>query len=118
LIVDAERQGKPIYVLRANTVSQMETFLMDVFHKEGDEPLEDDPFGGAMREVREAITQVRGGTQYVDLTPQSPPVRRRQHAMARKAHLDSHSYGDEPGRFVRIFRRESQGKPYQSSHEG
>ena len=106
LIVDAERQGKPIYVLRANTVSQMENFLMDVFQKEGDEPPEDDPFGGAMREVREAITQVRGGTQYVDLTPQSPPVRRRQHEMARKARLDSHSYGDEPGRFVRVIRRE------------
>src|SRR5690606_9578301 len=30
LIVDAERRGTPIYVLRANTVSQMENFLMDV----------------------------------------------------------------------------------------
>lgn len=106
LIVDAERQGKPIYVLRANTVSQMENFLMDVFQKEGDEPVEDDPFGGAMREVREAITQIRSGMQYVDLSPQSPPVRRRQHELARKAHLDSHSYGDEPGRFVRVLRRE------------
>ncbi|MBK9748316.1 MAG: AAA family ATPase [Anaerolineae bacterium] len=46
LIVDAERRGTPIYVLRANTVSQMENFLMDVF---GHEPREgvsmaDDPY--------------------------------------------------------------------------
>ncbi len=46
LIVDAERRGTPIYVLRANTVSQMENFLMDVF---GQEPREgvsmaDDPY--------------------------------------------------------------------------
>ncbi len=104
LIVDAERQGKPIYVLRANTVSQMENFLMDVFQKEGDEPLDDDPFGGAMREAREAITQVRAGTDFIDLKPQSQPIRRRQHEIARRAQLTSQSYGDEPSRFVRIFR--------------
>jgi stage III sporulation protein SpoIIIAA len=107
LIVDAERQGKPIYVLRANTVSQMENFLMDAFQKEGDEPLEDDdPFGGAMRETREAIMQIRAGTDFIDLKPQSQPIRRRQHEMARRAQLTSQSYGDEPSRFVRIFRTE------------
>lgn len=31
LIVDAERRGTPIYVLRANTVTQMEDFLKNVF---------------------------------------------------------------------------------------
>ena len=106
LIVDAERAGKGIYVLRANTVSQMENFLMDVFQKEGDEYPGDDPFGGAMREVRQAITQIRGGSEYVDLRPQSSPIRRRQHELARRAQLESHSYGTEPERFVRVFRRD------------
>jgi len=32
LIVDAERRGVGIYVLRANTVSQMEDFISDLFH--------------------------------------------------------------------------------------
>ena len=32
LIVDAERRGTPIYVLRANTVSQMEDLLATLFH--------------------------------------------------------------------------------------
>lgn len=32
LIVDAERRGTPIYVLRANTVSQMEDLLAMLFH--------------------------------------------------------------------------------------
>ena len=106
LIVDAERKGKPIYVLRANTVSQMESFLMDVFQREGDEPLDDDPFGGAMRETREAIMQIRAGTNYVDLAPQAQTIRRRQHEMARRAHLYSNSFGEEPSRFVRISRSE------------
>jgi stage III sporulation protein SpoIIIAA len=38
LIIDAERRGTPIYVLRANTVTQMEDFLADVFHLEEDTP--------------------------------------------------------------------------------
>src|SRR5690606_617678 len=42
LIVDAERRGMPIYVLRANTVTQMENFLIDVFQLEA---RSSDPFG-------------------------------------------------------------------------
>ncbi|MDX1991239.1 MAG: AAA family ATPase, partial [bacterium] len=45
LIVDAERRGMPIYVLRANTVSQMENFLIDVFKLEVNAL---DPFGEAL----------------------------------------------------------------------
>jgi stage III sporulation protein SpoIIIAA len=36
LIVDAERRGTPIYVLRANTVSQMEDLLATLFHVDED----------------------------------------------------------------------------------
>ena len=31
-ILDAEDRGMPVYVLRANTVSQMEQFLADIFN--------------------------------------------------------------------------------------
>src|SRR5258706_5590159 len=34
LIIDAERRGTPVYVLRANTITQMEDFLADVFQLE------------------------------------------------------------------------------------
>jgi hypothetical protein len=102
LIVDAERRGTPIYVLRANTVSQMENFLSDIFELE--ESGSHNPFGVAMDEVKTAIRQVRNGAEYVDLSPQESHVRRRQHEMAHKAQLASESYGDEPRRFVRIFR--------------
>jgi stage III sporulation protein SpoIIIAA len=100
LIVDAERRGTPIYVLRANTISQMESFLADLFHLEIDQH---DPFGEAMEEVRTAIKRVRAGADYVDLAPQDPQVRRRQHEMARQAALESESYGQEPLRYVRIL---------------
>jgi stage III sporulation protein SpoIIIAA len=102
LIVDAERRGTPIYVLRANTVSQMENFLFDIFELEESGSL--NPFGDAMDEVKTAIRQIRAGAEYIDLSPQESHIRRRQHEMAHKAQLDSESYGDEPRRYVRIFR--------------
>ncbi len=104
LIVDAERMGISIYVLRANTVTQMEDFLADIFQlhsEDADEPAED-----AMRETEEAIRRIRAGARSVDLAPQNSYVRRMQHEMARAAHLVSHSYGNEPQRRVRIFRDE------------
>ncbi len=104
LIVDAERRGTPIFVLRANTITQMENFLMDVFQKE-DSRASEDPFGEAMREVEKAILQVRSGQEYVDLAPRPSSIRRRQHELAHRARLESESFGDEPRRRVRISRR-------------
>jgi stage III sporulation protein SpoIIIAA len=104
LIVDAERRGTPIYVLRANTVTQMENFLMDVFQKEDTRSASGDPFGEAMNEVEAAIVQLRLGQENVDLAPRPSSIRRRQHELAHRARLDSESYGDEPQRRVRIFR--------------
>jgi hypothetical protein len=91
----------PIYVLRANTVSQMENFLIDIFNLEVD-PL--DPFGKALQETERAIIKVRAGAPYIDLLPAGAGIRRRQHQLAKQAQLDSRSYGDEPERRVRIFR--------------
>ncbi len=105
LIVDAERKGTPIYVLRANTVSQMENFLLDVFGHDGREAgTTEDPFGVAMRETKDAIRSVRDGAEFVDLSPQGALIRRRQHEMAHRARLDSESFGSEPARYVRILR--------------
>ncbi|MBL8117840.1 MAG: AAA family ATPase [Anaerolineae bacterium] len=103
LIVDAERRGTPIYVLRANTVSQIENFLIDLFGLE-EVVRPDDPFGMAMEEAKAAILRVRNGAEYVDLNPQEAEIRRRQHELARQARLYSESYGDEPSRHVRILR--------------
>jgi hypothetical protein len=104
LIMDAERRGVPVYVLRANTLTQMEDFLADIFGVEGAESVETDPFAQAVHETEAAIESIRSGAKSVDLTPASSPVRRMQHDMARDANLVSHSYGKDPRRHVRIFR--------------
>lgn len=101
VVVDAERRGMPIYVLRANTVSQMEDFLIDLFNLEVSAS---DPFGEALQEVEEGIEKVRSGAAFVDLLPQSATIRRRQHQVARESDVHSRSYGEEPNRFVRLSR--------------
>lgn len=101
-VSEAEERGLPIYVLRTNTVSQMENFLSDLFNLSV--PVAEDGMDENLTETQRAITSILNGTPSVDLPPASAYIRRLQHEMARKANLISHSYGKEPKRRVRIFR--------------
>ncbi|HSO27256.1 MAG TPA: R3H domain-containing nucleic acid-binding protein [Anaerolineales bacterium] len=103
-IVDAEARNMPIYVLRANTVNQMQQFLSDVFNLAGDSPSGDGMSDPVVHETRSAIESVLNGERWVELSPATATIRRLQHHMARQANLLSHSYGKEPRRRVRIFR--------------
>ncbi|NLE50486.1 MAG: AAA domain-containing protein [Chloroflexi bacterium] len=101
-LVDAERRNIPIYILRSNTVTQMEQCLADIFHIQS-EPM--DVFTEAMRETQEGIQRVLNGAADAELPPRSAAIRSQQHQLVRAANLISHSYGREPFRRVRIFSR-------------
>jgi stage III sporulation protein SpoIIIAA len=103
LVMDAEQKGIPIYVLRSNTVTQIEDFLIDYFNLDFDQE-DDHQLSRALREVDEAIDAVLAGDDAVDLAPQKASIRRQQHEIVRRANLSSHSYGKEPQRHLRIFR--------------
>jgi stage III sporulation protein SpoIIIAA len=103
-IVDAEHRGMPIYVLRANTVSQMEQFLSDLFNLSSQDHFVSSDLSDVKSQTQQAIAAVLNGERWVDLPPGPALVRRLQHEMARNAELVSHSYGKEPRRHVRIFR--------------
>jgi stage III sporulation protein SpoIIIAA len=102
-IMDAERRNTPIYVLRSNTINQMQQFLGDLFslytEDSGDPRLD-----SILQETRSAIDAVMNGERWIELQPAASSIRRLQHQMAREANLVSHSYGKEPNRRVRIFR--------------
>jgi stage III sporulation protein SpoIIIAA len=99
-IAEAERERVPVYVMRANTINQMESVLGDIF---GVAVQPEDPMDRAIAETREAIRRVLAGSEAEELRPANAEVRRLQHEMARQANLVSHSYGNEPRRRVRIF---------------
>ncbi|PWB56428.1 MAG: AAA family ATPase [Anaerolineales bacterium] len=102
-VIDAENRGMPIYVLRANTVNQMQHFLSDLFNLSSS-PTEERGLDPAMQSAQAAIDAVLNGERYVELPPATAYIRRLQHQMAREANLTSHSYGKEPYRRVRIYR--------------
>ncbi len=124
----AEDRGVPVYVLRNNTITQMERQLSDVFQissSENDEqyvpPARSTSAGStsagstsatgevhvtdAMLEAETAITQVMNGElSAVELAPRGSYVRRLQHQMAERYNVHSESRGREPNRRVKIFR--------------
>lgn len=103
-VMDAERRGMPVYVLRANTTEQIEKFLGDLFNLTGSSASDNGELDAIRRQTQEAIAAVLSGERWVDLPAGPPAIRRIQHEMARSAELVSHSYGKEPRRHVRIFR--------------
>jgi len=87
----------PIYVLKSNTILQMQASLTSIF------ALEVDPREAAMRETEEAIGLVLARSEPVELSPQSAYIRRLQHQMAERANVVSRSRGREPYRRVRLY---------------
>jgi len=100
-IGEAEERGIPVYVLRSNTVHQMEVLLADIFALKVDTA---DPVSLAIEETMQGVEKVLSGAPVVELSPQPPEVRRMQHQLAREANLISHSYGREPNRRVRLYK--------------
>ena len=94
---EAEDRGLPIYVLKSNTIVQMEASLTSIFS------LEVDPREAALREAEEAIGLVIRAAEPVELSPQNAYIRRLQHQMAERANLVSRSRGREPYRRVRLY---------------
>jgi stage III sporulation protein SpoIIIAA len=102
-IVDAENRGTPVYVLRSNTITQMERFLSGLFNLTPAGPRAHNE-EEALLQTQNAINTVLNGERWVELSPASSYIRRLQHQMSREANLYSYSYGKEPNRRVRIYR--------------
>jgi stage III sporulation protein SpoIIIAA len=99
---DAESRGIPVYVLKNNTVYQMEQSLLQTTsvgpaRRSGREAAND-----AMLEAEEAIGQVMTRDRPIELAPQNAYIRRLQHELAQRYNLTSESRGREPHRRVRI----------------
>ena len=97
MVREAEERAMPIYVLKTNTIPQMQSSLTSIF------ALEIDPSDAALRETEEAIGLVLNRSEAVELSPQNAYIRRLQHQMAERANLVSRSRGREPYRRVRLY---------------
>jgi nucleoside-triphosphatase THEP1 len=103
---EAESRGIPIYVLKNNTLLQMQQALLSL---QGPSKAQQDPVLDAMTEAEEAIHAVISQARPVELTPQRAYIRRLQHELAQRFNLSSTSRGKEPQRRVRIMPERSEG---------
>ena len=105
----AERERKPVYILRTNTVAQMQQCLSRIFDLQQSEDAlasggAGNPTMQAMQEAEDAAGHlVMAGHGQVELQPQNAYIRRQQHVIAERYNLASRSHGKEPNRRVRLL---------------
>ncbi len=100
---DAEAAGKPVFILKSNTTTQIQQSLETLYALETADPprdLED----LVMRETQDAINRVLRSAQSVELPPQNAYIRRLQHQLAEQFQVGSRSTGREPHRRVKLYR--------------
>ena len=100
----AEEQGRPVYVLRKNTTTQIQQFFRAINRSQpGAQSRE--RVSTAIKEAEEAAARVDDGGHSVELSPQGSYIRRLQHQIAEERGLSSSSSGREPRRHVVFYRR-------------
>ncbi len=100
LVRAAEDMGKPVYVMRRNSLPQVQQFLKAVANgSDGQEA-----FNVALTEAHQAAQQVLETGDETELSPQRAYIRRLQHLLAQKYNLASTSKGSEPHRRVTLYK--------------
>ena len=95
----AQRKGCPIYVLRKNTLVQIEQFIKAIMRKSGMGP-HPPQIKNVVVEAEQAVKQIVSGQSHIELMPQSSFIRKIQHQIAQNSALISTSTGKEPNRRV------------------
>lgn len=106
----AEDRQVPVYVVKSNTIPQIQKTLREVMQVDHVEAANGN--GGhsreqaeALEEARQAIEQVAMFNQPQDLLPRDATTRRLQERLVDQYHLKAEALGVEPQRRLRIFPR-------------
>ena len=99
----AEEQGRPVYVLRKNTTTQIHQFFRAITRNDGAHRQNQVRIAGAIKEAEQAAEFIKQGERQAELNPQSSYVRHLQHQIAERHGISSSSSGREPSRRVVMF---------------
>ncbi|MGH9940193.1 MAG: R3H domain-containing nucleic acid-binding protein, partial [Blastocatellia bacterium] len=89
-----------ISVVRNNTSEQMENFLRGYFAAARPDGAGD--VKSALSQAEDAVIEVMGSGQPIELPPQPKHIRRKQHLYVERSGLNSESVGVEPLRRVKV----------------
>jgi stage III sporulation protein SpoIIIAA len=98
---EARGRNVEVHVIRSNTLTQMTNFLQEVFGAAARPPQAKED--SAMQEVEDAVIEVLGSRQPIELSPQPKHIRRMQHIYVERSGLGSESKGQEPMRRIVIY---------------
>ena len=102
----AESRGKPVYVLRKNTLTQIQQFVQALARKQAQDARAETEHMDAIDEAEEAAARLGDdGEEHIRLKPQTAYVRHLQHKVANRLGVSSSSEGREPNRRVVMYRR-------------
>ncbi len=105
VITNAELDGTPVHILRKNTVSQISEFIKNLdSYKKVKSSIQE-----ALEDAENAILQIQNGSSSVQLEPQDAYTRKLQHQVLDNNSLVSISYGKEPERYIRVFKKTEKG---------
>ena len=112
LVRTAESTGTPVYVLRKNTMPQVQEFLHTISKEWRDDRIGSGGAGEdykatleqAMEEAEDAAQRVLSGEFSIQMAPQRSYVRRLQHMLGQRYNLASTSKGREPARAVLFYK--------------
>jgi predicted RNA-binding protein Jag len=101
---EARGRNVEVHVVRANTLTQIENFLSDLFGATAAraERMSEEE---AIQEVEDAVIEVVEQRRPVELSPQPKHIRRMQHIYIERSGLQSESKGQEPNRRIVIYPR-------------
>ncbi|MNX77959.1 R3H domain protein [compost metagenome] len=103
VLSDAEERQIPTYVVKANTIPQIQKSLREVLHLDVQQVMHPGDESDALKEARQAIDHALASGQSVELRPRSAPLRKLQHELASRYQLTTQSTGEEPNRRVLIY---------------
>ncbi len=96
---DLQSGGTPLYVVKSNTLPQIELVLHKIFGQQQEGQSEEE----AALEAEEAVREVMQSGRSQKLGPQNAYLRAQQHQLAQRFGLKSESQGQEPHRQVVIL---------------
>jgi stage III sporulation protein SpoIIIAA len=97
----AEKTGARVLAIKRNSSSEMRRVLRDIFLIA--EGVDEDQVREAVLEAEHAIQRVLSESVVVPLAPRPPRLRKLQHRLVSRYHLETVSHGSEPQRHLIIY---------------
>ena len=105
-LLEIQKKGVPLHVIKSNTVTQIEKFMQNVFGEKDGEAESGSGSGEkpqALFEAEEGVSRVFEKGLPIELTPRSAYVRRLQHELITRYGLITESRGQKANRRVVIY---------------